>query len=65
MQEISSSNSCVVTGICVPDKSPAQYHLSLKLGSKLKYLNVLRHLRLFLEELFIVLLLETLMLLKH
>ena len=38
MQEIHSSNSPVVTGICDPNKSRARHHRSLKLGSKLKYL---------------------------
>ena len=38
MQEIRSPNSPVVTGICGPNKSRAQRHRSLKLGSKyLKY----------------------------
>ena len=39
MQEILSSNPPVVTGICDPNKSRARHHRSLKLGSKLKYLN--------------------------
>ena len=39
MQEIHSSNPPVVTGICDPNKSQAQQHRSLKLGSKLKYFN--------------------------
>ena len=39
MQEIRSSNSPVVAGICDPNKSRARHHHSLKLGSKLKYLN--------------------------
>ena len=45
MQEISSSNPPVVTGICDPNKSRARHHHSLKLGSKLKYLKiaVLKH----------------------
>ena len=38
MQEIHRSNPLVVTGICDPNKSWAQYHI-LKLGSKLKYPN--------------------------
>ena len=38
MQEIRSSNPPVITGICDPNKSRAQDHRSLKLGSKLKYL---------------------------
>ena len=41
MQDIRSSNPPVVTGICDPNKSRARYHRSLKLGSKLKYLNYL------------------------
>ena len=40
MQEICSSNPPVVTGICDPNKSQAQHHHSLKLGSKLKYLKI-------------------------
>ena len=39
MQEILSSNPPVVTGIYDPNKSWARHHHSLKLGSKLKYLN--------------------------
>ena len=39
MQEIRSSNPPVVTGIYDPNKSWARHHRSLKLGSKLKYLN--------------------------
>ena len=38
-QKIRSSNTPVVTGICDPNKSRARDHRSLKLGSKLKYLN--------------------------
>ena len=38
MQEIRSSNSPVVTGICDPNKSRTRHHRNLKLGSKLKYL---------------------------
>ena len=40
MQEIRSSNPPVVTGICDPNKSRARHHRSLKLGLKLKYLNL-------------------------
>ena len=40
MQEIRSSNSAVVTGICDPNKSWTRHHLSLNYGSKLKYLNI-------------------------
>ena len=40
MQEIRNSNPPVVTGICNPNKSRARHHRSLKLGSKLKYLNM-------------------------
>ena len=40
MREIHSSNPPVVTGICDPNKSQARHHRSLKLGSKLKYLNI-------------------------
>ena len=32
----------MVTGICDPNKSRARHHRSLKLGSKLKYLNIIR-----------------------
>ena len=39
MQEIHSSNPREVTGICDPNKFRAQHHRSLKLGSKLKYIN--------------------------
>ena len=39
-QEIRSSNPPVDTGICDPNKSRARHHRSLKLGSKLKYLNI-------------------------
>ena len=39
MQEIHSSNPPVVTRICDPNNSRARHHRSLKLGSKLKYLN--------------------------
>ena len=39
MQEIYSSNPPVVTGICDSHKSQARHHRSLKLGSKLKYLD--------------------------
>ena len=39
MQEIRSSIPPVVPGICDPNKSRARNHSSLKLGSKLKYLN--------------------------
>ena len=31
----------VVTGICDPNKSRSQHHCSVKLGSKLKYLNAM------------------------
>ena len=41
MQKIHSLNLPVVTGICDPNKSWAQHLCSLKLGSKLKYLNFL------------------------
>ena len=41
MQEIRSSNPPVVTGTCDPSKSRAQHHHSLKLGLKLKYLNMI------------------------
>ena len=40
MQEICSSDPPVVTGICDPNKSRAQHHLSLKLDSELKYFNI-------------------------
>ena len=40
MHKICSSNPPVVTGICDPNKSQAQHHRSLKLGLKLKYLNI-------------------------
>ena len=40
MQKIRSSNPPVVTAICDPNKSQAQHHRSLKLGSKLKNLNI-------------------------
>ena len=30
----------MVTGICDPNKSQARHHMSLKLGSKWKYLNI-------------------------
>ena len=43
MQEIHSSNPLVVTGICDPNKSWAQHHCSLKLGLRLKYLNIIWH----------------------
>ena len=39
MQETHSSNPAVVTGILHPNKFRVRYHCSLKLGSKLKYLN--------------------------
>ena len=39
MQEIRSSNPPVVAGICDPNKYWARHHCSLKLASKLKYLN--------------------------
>ena len=42
MQEIRSSNPHVVTGICDPNKSRAQNHRSLRLGSKLKYLKMIK-----------------------
>ena len=38
MQEISSSNPPMVTGICDTKKSRARHHRSLKFGLKLKYL---------------------------
>ena len=41
MKEIRSSSPPVVTGSCDPNNSRARHHRSLKLGSKLKYLNVL------------------------
>ena len=40
MQEICSSDPPVVTGICDPNKSRTQHHLSLKLDSELKYFNI-------------------------
>ena len=40
MQDTGSSNPVVVTRIWNPNKSRAQHHLSLKLGSKLKYLKI-------------------------
>ena len=40
MQELRSSNPPVVTGICDPNKSRTRHHRSLKLGSKLKHLEV-------------------------
>ena len=40
MLEIHSSNPPVVIGICDPNKSRARHHSSLKLGSKLKYVNI-------------------------
>ena len=40
MQKIRSSNHPVVIAICDANKSRAQQHPSLKLGSKLKYLNI-------------------------
>ena len=40
MQEIRSSNPLVVTGVYDPNKSRARHHRSLKIGSKLKYLNI-------------------------
>ena len=40
LQEIRSSNPPAVTGICDPKKSRARHHHSLKLGSKLKHLNI-------------------------
>ena len=39
MQEICSLNPPMVTGLCDPNKSQAQHYCSLKLGSKLKYLD--------------------------
>ena len=39
MQEVHSSNPPVVTEICDPSKSRVRHHRSLKLDSKLKYLN--------------------------
>ena len=41
MQENGSSNPPVVTGICDLNKSRARHRSSLKLGSRLKYLNLL------------------------
>ena len=41
MQDILSSNPFVVIGSCYPDDSRAQHNSNLKLGSKLKYLNIL------------------------
>ena len=41
MQENDSSNPPVVTGICDLNKSRARHRSSLKLGSRLKYLNLL------------------------
>ena len=43
-QEIRSSNPPVVAGICDPNKYRARHHSSLKLGSKLKYLNITKYL---------------------
>ena len=43
MQEICSSNPLVITEIWDPNKSQARHHLSLKLGSELKYLNIIFH----------------------
>ena len=40
MQEIRSSNPPMVTGICDPNKSRPRRHRSLKLGSKLNYVNI-------------------------
>ena len=40
MQQIRSSNPPVITGICDPIKPRARHHCSLKLGSKLNYLNI-------------------------
>ena len=39
MQDVHSSNLLVVTGISDSSKSRARHHRSLKLGSRLKYLN--------------------------
>ena len=39
MQKIQSSKSPMVIGVCDPNKSRARHRPSLKLGSKLKYLN--------------------------
>ena len=39
MQEILSSSPPMVTVICDPNKSRARHHRSIKLGSKLNYLN--------------------------
>ena len=43
MQDICSSNPPTVNRICDPNKSWAQHHCSLKLGLKLKYLNLIFH----------------------
>ena len=40
MQEIRSTKPPVVTGICDPNKSRARQNRGLKLGSKLKHLNL-------------------------
>ena len=41
MQEIPISNPPVVFGSCEPNKYEARHHRSLKLGAKLKYVNIL------------------------
>ena len=41
MHEICSSNPPGVTGSCDPNNSQGQYHHNLKLGSKLRDLNIL------------------------
>ena len=40
MQQIRSSNPPVITGICDPNKSRARHRCSLRLSSKLKYLDI-------------------------
>ena len=40
MQDIRSSNPPKVAGVCDPNKSRVRHHRSLKLGLKLKYLNI-------------------------
>ena len=41
MQETHSSNPPVVTGICDPNNFRARHYRSLKIGSKLKYFNII------------------------
>ena len=47
MQEIRSSNPPVVAKICDPNKSRARHHRSFKLGSKLRYLKIMRIFKLY------------------